>query len=259
MSDSPRNREGGGFEQFPFIIGWELTLSCTLSCAHCGSSAGEARSRELTLQESFDISDQFPDLMVQEVNFTGGEPLLNEHWAEIAGHLRRLGIAVKLVTNGVALSRNVVGRMSDLELAGIGISVDGLAKTHDHLRGRKGLFEHILAMIRMIKGIDLPLTIITTVNAINVVELPILLDILVSEGIRYWQVQPLFPQGRGRDDGGLKLSAKEFLWLGEFFSQWKSIAHDRGLEIMPSDSFGYYTERDKREPAWGKWDRAIGS
>ena len=64
--------ESMGFESFPYVIGWELTLACNLRCRHCASSAGSPRGQELTLEESLAICDQFPALLVNEVIFTGG-------------------------------------------------------------------------------------------------------------------------------------------------------------------------------------------
>ena len=86
-----------GFEGFPFIVGWELTLACNLHCRHCGSSASQPRAGELTSEEALAICDQFPELIVQEVNFTGGEPLLRPDWYRIAAYLGELGIITKML------------------------------------------------------------------------------------------------------------------------------------------------------------------
>jgi MoaA/NifB/PqqE/SkfB family radical SAM enzyme len=80
------------FEGFPFIVGWELTLACNLRCEHCGSSAGLPRRDELTLAEALTICEQLPDLLVCEVDFTGGEPLVRPDWWKIAQKLYELKI-----------------------------------------------------------------------------------------------------------------------------------------------------------------------
>ena len=41
---------------------WELTLRCNLHCMHCGSVAGRARRRELTLEECFRVADDLVGL-----------------------------------------------------------------------------------------------------------------------------------------------------------------------------------------------------
>ena len=91
-------------EAFPLVVGWELTLTCNLRCLHCGSSAGLPRENELTTEEALSICDQFPDLLVQEVDFTGGEPLLRSDWKEIANRLIDQGINVSILTHGLDLT-----------------------------------------------------------------------------------------------------------------------------------------------------------
>ena len=238
------------FECFPLIVGWELTLRCNLRCAHCGSSAGYSRLQELTLREAENICDQFPDLLVQEVTFTGGEPLLSAYWYELANRIHKLDIDVKILSNGIALSRDIVSQMQDVGLRGIGISLDGLAATHDRLRGKDGLFNCLLEKMDMIQAVGLPLTVITTVHAQNIQELPQILEILASKGIQFWQIQPIFHLGRAADNERLQLSNSQFLELGDFVSQWSNHALAKGLKILPSDSYGYFTFRDTREPAW---------
>lgn len=99
------------FEGFPFVVGWELTLACNLACRHCGSSAGVRRSSELTLEEALGLASQFQDLLVQEVHFTGGEPLLFAGWQSLARLLVRAGITVRMVTNGLLLTGDVAAQL----------------------------------------------------------------------------------------------------------------------------------------------------
>lgn len=239
-----------GFEGFPFIIGWELTLACNLRCRHCGTSAGQSRARELSLEESLAICDQFPDLLVQEVNFTGGEPLLRPGWDKIVAHLRKLGIMSKILTNGATLEPDTVAQLKELGISGVGISLDGLEATHDHIRGCHGLFRRIQNSIDLILNADLFLTIITTVNALNLGELPLLFELLRSKGIKRWQIQPIFPLGRAHQATELRLEDQVYMELGNFVKQFGPQAEKSGLEIRPGDSFGYFTEADKREPPW---------
>ncbi|MDW7727939.1 MAG: radical SAM protein [Candidatus Methanoperedens sp.] len=238
------------FEGFPFIIGWELTLVCNLRCRHCGSSAGMPRVRELTLEESLAICDQFPALLVQEVNFTGGEPLLRPDWQKICSHLGELGISTKILTNGLTLGSDTVAAMKDLGIAGVGISLDGLESTHDHIRGHVGLFRCALAGIKRVQNADIPITVITTVNALNLTELPSMFTLLRSMGINRWQIQPISPQGRAHKYAELHLTEEAYMQLGTFVKQWEPLAEEIGLKIRPSDNFGYFTEMDTREPPW---------
>jgi radical SAM protein with 4Fe4S-binding SPASM domain len=239
------------FDGLPLVIAWELTLACNLRCRHCGSSAVDLpRVHELTLAESLNICDQFPDLLVQEVDFTGGEPLLREDWAKIAAHLDKLGIRTQILTNCLALNQDKVTQIRDAGITAVGVSLDGLEPTHDYIRVRKGLFRHALAMIDCVQRAGLPVTVITTANALNLPELPSLLEVLRSAGVKRWQIQPVFPLGRVSETRELQLTDQTYLQLGAFAQHWVPLAKQAGLEIELADSFGYFTELDPRDLPW---------
>lgn len=230
------------FEGFPLIIGWELTLACNLRCRHCASCAGVPRPAELTLDECLAICDQFPALLVQEVDFTGGEPLLNPNWPRIAGRLRDLGIPARMVTNGVNLTHGTIALMKDSGLAGVGVSLDGLEQTHDYVRCLPGMFERVVEGLGRLVTADLQPTVITAVNALSLPELPRIHELLRSIGVRAWQLQPIFPSGRSLDASDLHLTPGQYMELGRFVAEWGPRSVGCRPEIRPADSCGYFTE-----------------
>jgi radical SAM protein with 4Fe4S-binding SPASM domain len=239
-----------GFEGFPLIVGWELTLACNLRCRHCGSSAALPRRDELSLEECLTICDQLPALLVQEVDFTGGEPLLRPGWSRIATHLGELGIRTKLLTNGLTLGTDTIAQLKDAGIAGLGVSIDGLEATHDYVRDRAGLFQQAVAGMEQARKAGLPVSVITTVNALNIDELPALFALLRCVGVEAWQVQPIFPLGRGQAASELRLTEQAYMQLGAFVKEWSPSSAETGTELMPGDSFGYFTDVDTREPPW---------
>jgi radical SAM protein with 4Fe4S-binding SPASM domain len=242
--------DGPPFEGFPFIVGWELTLACNLLCRHCGSSAGSPRANELSTGEALRICDQLPDLLVQEVNFTGGEPLLRPDWSKLAGRLRAKGIEVKVLTNGLAVDTTVASQLLDTGVSGVGVSLDGLEPTHDRIRSRNGSHRSAIAAIEMLQTADLPVTVITTVNGVNILELPQLLTLLSKVGVTRWQIQPIFPLGRSRETAELALTEDAYLELGRFAADARGRTGRTGVEVLPGDSFGYFSSLDDRVPPW---------
>jgi radical SAM protein with 4Fe4S-binding SPASM domain len=239
-----------GFEGFPFIIGWELTLTCNLRCRHCGSTAGSPREHELSTEEALSLCDQFPELLVQEVNFTGGEPLLRSDWMQIASRLADHEIKTKIITNGLSLTPEAIRRMADAGIAGVGVSLDGLERVHDHIRGYAGLFQNVLSGLESLMEAGIPATVITTANGLNIGELPEIMSLLKRIGVGQWQIQPIFPTGRSKGATELRLTEQQYLDLGLFYQRYESEMRQNGLEILPGDSFGYFTELDNREPPW---------
>jgi radical SAM protein with 4Fe4S-binding SPASM domain len=239
-----------GFEGFPFIVGWELTLACNLRCRHCGSSAGPPRAKELTLAESLAICDQFPALAVQEVDFTGGEPLLNPHWAEIAEHLAELGIRTKVLTNGVALAPQTVERIKEAGIRAVGVSIDGLERTHDYIRGRPGMFRRSVDAVTRLANAGLSVTVITMANALNLKELPSLLALWREVGVRYWQIQPIAALGRSQAAAELQLSDEAYVELGRFVLEHRTKPETTRPTMIPADCLGYFSDIDVGDAAW---------
>ena len=238
------------FDGFPLIMGWEFTLACNLRCEHCGSSAGIPRHNELNTEEALNICDQFPDLLVQEVDFTGGEPLLRDDLPIIAERLQHHGIRTQVLSNGLILDDEMVNKLKRSHVSGVGISLDGPEQLHDCIRSRPGVFQAVVSGIKALKKAEIPVVVITTVNGLNIYELPNLMNILLSLGVKTWQVQPIFTFGRVKESPRLKLTVDEYLKLGEFVKIFSPNAREFGLNIMAADSFGYFTDLDERSPKW---------
>ncbi len=238
------------FESFPFVIGWELTLACNLRCRHCASSAGGPRQQELTLAESLAICDQFPPLFVEEVIFTGGEPLLNPHWAAIASRLRGLNIKTGMVTNGLCITDQTVGSMKECGLTAAGVSLDGDASVHDRIRGLPGAFDRAVAGIERLVAGGIDVTLITSVTGINADRLEEIYRVVSSLGAWKWQLQPLFALGRGSAADELRLTDEQFLGLGRFIADICPRAAENGLQVVPADSCGYCSPFDLPDFTW---------
>lgn len=236
------------FEGFPLNIGWELTLACNLRCSHCASSAGLPRPSELTTKEALKICDQFPNLLVQEVDFTGGEPLLRADWADIALYLRDLGISTTILTNGLVIRPDIISQIKDAGISKVGMSLDGLEQTHDRIRGRRGSFEHVIRCIKMVMEAKLPFIVITTVNALNIHELPAILRLLQSLGVRCWRLQPVIPTGRVKNSRELGTDAQWITELVRFIRYWKPRAKKNGTRIICGDGLEFIDENVIKKP-----------
>ena len=232
-----------GFDGLPLVLAWELTLACNLRCKHCGSAAGFPRRNELNLAEALALCDQLPALLVQEVDFTGGEPLVRPDWPLIASRLVNLGIRTQIITNALALTHDVIAQVRDAGIVSMGFSLDGLEATHDSIRGCAGLFRKVLTGITQAQEAGLRVAVLTTVNRRNLVELPAMLTVLRGIGVNHWQLQPIFPLGRARGCVELELTAEEYIQLGAFLRTWAPVADRAGFRIDLADSLGYGTHR----------------
>jgi radical SAM protein with 4Fe4S-binding SPASM domain len=238
------------FDGFPFVLGWEVTLACNLRCRHCASRAGDPRPQELSLTEALAIADQLPALLVQEVVFTGGEPLLSPVWEPLARRLRKHKISVGMVTNAAALNQANVARLKKAGISGLAVSLDGLQETHDGIRGIPGFFFHVQEGIRRVLDAGFQVTVITTVSARSIGELPEMLLLLRQLGVKRWQLQPIFAFGRTSDNRDLQLTARDYLRLGQFVREMRPTAEREGIRLFAADGVGYFSEFDSDHPRW---------
>ena len=153
-----------------------------------------------------------------------------------------------MVSNGVLLEDNI-SKLVESQIATVGISLDGMEKTHDFIRERPGLFRSITRGVDKALKAGIPVAAITAVNNLNITELPELHVFLKNIGIQHWQVQPIFSRGRAADFD-LNLSESTFLQLGKFIHQNRQLSENTEISMMPADGVGYYTELDTREKNW---------
>ena len=82
----------------------ELTERCNFNCIHCyiNKPSGDQaiKAREMSTWRIKAILDEVAELGAIGVRFTGGEPLLREDFDELYLYARRLGLKVRLFTNG---------------------------------------------------------------------------------------------------------------------------------------------------------------
>ncbi|MDR1049725.1 MAG: radical SAM protein [Deltaproteobacteria bacterium] len=166
------------------VVVWNMTRACNLACAHCYASAtpGPAPD-ELTLPEAVGLVESLTDHGVPVILFSGGEPLMHPHLAELAALAVKRGARAVLSTNGLLLDRRMADKLKDIGLSYVGISLDGLGPAHDAMRGRRGAFRGALEAIRTAGAAGLKVGLRLTLTRGNQNDLDALFDLMEAEGI----------------------------------------------------------------------------
>ena len=237
------------FESFPYTLGWEITLECNLQCKHCGSSAGFQRKSELSTEECLTLCDQFPAMLVQEVDFTGGEPLIRKDLAKIISYLKNINITSGIVTNGILLTYEKLTELKEAGLSHIAISIDGLKETHDLIRQEGVFFKAVSGIKRCIEE-KMPITVITTVNDKNITQLPDLFKLFNELGVKRWRPQPTIPLGRVIKYDYINLNEHSFLKLITFMREYGKHATNNEMDLLRADGTGYFFENDEYRAPW---------
>jgi radical SAM protein with 4Fe4S-binding SPASM domain len=225
----------------PSIAVWEITLRCDLGCKHCGSRAGRARNDELTTAEALDLVHQLADFGLKEVTLIGGEFYLRDDWDLIAGEVHRCGMMCSIVTGARQMNDDRVRRAVAAGVGKISLSIDGLERTHDAIRGSTGSWKAAVSAARKISAAGIDLSVNTQMNRLSMPELPGVADLLLEVGARSWMVSLTAAMGRAADRPSLMLQPYHLLYL---FPLLASIKRDKldpnGIGFFPGNNVGYF-------------------
>jgi len=190
-------RYGGEKHKRPVVV-WNMTRRCNLNCIHCYSSSQNIRySNELTTDEGKKLISDLASFGSPVLLFSGGEPMIREDLPELAEFAVDQGMRVVLSTNGTLLTRELASTFKKIGVAYVGVSVDGMEKTHDSFRGVKGAFDMTLRGIRICRDKGIKVGMRVTMNRKNVADIPALFELIEKEKIPRACFYHLVYSGRG--------------------------------------------------------------
>jgi radical SAM protein with 4Fe4S-binding SPASM domain len=225
----------------PSIAVWEITLRCDLGCRHCGSRAGRARDKELSTTEALDLVNQLADFGLKEITLIGGEFYLREDWDSIAAEVTRRGMLCSIVSGARQMTDDRIRRAVTAGVGKISLSIDGMQRTHDAIRGSAGSWQAAVSAARRISASGIDLSVNTQMNRLTMPELPAVADLLVSIGARSWMVILTAAMGRAADRPSLLLQPYHLLYLFPLLAAIKRERLDpHGIAFFPGNNVGYY-------------------
>jgi radical SAM protein with 4Fe4S-binding SPASM domain len=251
----------------PSIAVWEITLRCDLGCRHCGSRAGRARRDELATEQALDLVHQLADFGLKEVTLIGGEFYLREDWDLIAAEIDRCGMLCSIVSGARQMTDERIARAVAAGVGKISLSIDGLERTHDAIRGSVGSWRAAVAAARKISASGIDLSVNTQMNRLTMPELPAVADLLTDIGARSWMVILTAAMGRAADRAQLLLEPYHLLYLFPLLAAIKRDKLDpNGIAFFPGNNVGYFgplaeTLRygAERGHAWGGCGAGVSS
>jgi radical SAM protein with 4Fe4S-binding SPASM domain len=204
---------------------------------HCGSVAGPARQKELTLDESYRIADEIIELGCKELTFIGGEIFLYPGWEKIASYLSQHKIAVNIMSNGFRIGEKEIDQIKFAHLSNVGISLDGTEETHNRIRGNKHSFSQIQKAFNLLNQAKIPIGVVTSIMTINYPALEAVYQILIENNVNLWQIQLVNPMGNMAGKKDLILNRKHIPHLINFVREKNK---EKNMLIVAADNVGYY-------------------
>jgi len=183
----------------PLQVDLNLTNRCNLNCSYCYASANERIkiNEELKTEELFNLLEEFSEIGILKVLFSGGEPLLRKDIEEIILLSRNFPFAIILTTNGTLISEEIAKVIKKAKISLVNVSLEGLrAEIHNKIRG-KNSFNKVLKGIEILRKEDIPFSIGTTLNSLNLNYILEMIDFASKLRAKLFAIQTICPAGRG--------------------------------------------------------------
>lgn len=228
----------------PVVI-WNLIRQCNLACKHCyTNSADKVYEGELSTGEVFSVMEDLKRFRVPVLILSGGEPLMRPDIFDIAKRSKDMGFYTGLSTNGTRITQENIERIVDMGFDYVGVSLDGIGKTHDLFRRKDGAFDEAMTGIKLCKEKGLKVGLRFTLTQDNHHSLKDVVGLLEEYDLDKFYMSHLNYSGRGKinqkDDAYFEVTRQAMDFL--FEEAWKSITQGTHREFVTgnNDADGVY-------------------
>lgn len=197
----------------PDTVFFEITRACNLTCAQCLNNSGKRLTDELSNPQRRSIIEDLCESGVQEIRFTGGEPLIVPAVLQYISNTHSSGLRASIGTNGTIVTLDLAERLASAGLNSAIVSIDGMEMQHDLIRGR-GSFQKTIAGIQALVEAGISVRINTVAMKRNLHEIPLVVQYFFEQGIPI-MIRRLIPSGRAAQIRGEMLTIADYDTLRE--------------------------------------------
>jgi len=195
-----------------------ITNRCNLRCKQCDVPFLAGRTKELSTEQWKHILARLNEWLGTAVlRWSGGEPFLRSDMLELIKYSSNLGMLNSVITNGQLIDKELAEQIVDAETFNVSLSIDGMQKGHDFVRG-DGTFEKVADAARFLKHVrrekksDMRIIVKTTIMETNLDELPELVEWVRRHGLNGISISPLM-ENLATDSPDAKWFEKSPLWV----------------------------------------------
>lgn len=201
-----------------FYIQWHITAKCDQNCLHCYVSDPATYKNELKngldyksclliLDDLYEFIVKYLNLKL-EISFSGGDPLLSPYFFKLLKKTKELGIKVTILGNSHHLTSEIAEKLRSLGVKEYQLSLDGMEKIHDYIRGA-GSFVNTINGIEILKKAGIFTKIMFTISKKNMVDLINVAKLCSAKGVDLFAFDSVVPIGNTKTSGLQILSDQE--------------------------------------------------
>jgi radical SAM protein with 4Fe4S-binding SPASM domain len=207
----------------PLSAQFELTFRCNHLCTFCYNSP--TGQKELTTPQVFEALRKIADFGVLYMTLTGGEALCHRDFFKIAGEVRRLGMALRIYTNGYLLADPaMLAKVRELKPMEVEVSIHGARpETHEALTRIKGSFAKTVKALENLVEAGIKINLKCPITKLNQDELFEIRDIGDRLGVFVTFDAVITPKDDGNLDPLALRPSAEF--LEKYWGEWYMELH----------------------------------
>lgn len=124
----------------------DITTTCNLRCKHCRV---EETTYTMNLDEIEIICKKLSEYKTKMLFVSGGEPLIRKDIVEVVRIIKRYIPLITINTNATLLTEHLLEKLIDAGVNYIQVSLDGLEKSHNKIRG-EGTFQKTFSNLKLL-------------------------------------------------------------------------------------------------------------
>lgn len=236
-----------GILSSPVRVHFCYTYDCNLNCKHCFTKLQNKGEAELSFNEKIEMLDQMRLLGISEILVGGGEPFMKGDLLEFISECNKRNINIKIFSNGLLLTDEIIQELSLKNLKYLSISVDGgNVEDYKNVRKSERLFEIVQNIKKIKKTCNFDVAMSVTVNNNNKNNIEGLLSIARESGVDRIKIRPTKPSGNVLINPEIYMKAEEYLiFLREIVSLWcTNYKNDFKVDISWGDTRIEYDETE---------------
>ena len=183
------SRKLRGEPRYPLVLMLEPLFQCNLACAGCG----KIDYPKEVLQQRMSVADALgavDECGAPIVSIAGGEPLIHRELPQIVAGIVARRKFVYLCTNAILLTRHIDEYRPSPYLT-LSLHLDGNRERHDESVCQEGVFDKVIAAIRLARGKGFRVTVNCTLfNGADPDEVAEFFDTAMQQGIEGITVSP---------------------------------------------------------------------
>lgn len=178
----------------------EVTQKCPLNCIHCSSEANISKDRQLSESTVIKLLNEAKELGVEDIVFSGGEPLVWKPLCKCLKHAISLGFCTSVYTtcNGFSDEDSLLQEFIDTGVKNVVVSLFGAnQKEHEKITRYNASFDKTIYGIKQLSAAGVNVNIHFVAMKPNWRQLAGTVSLIQSLAVKKISILRFVPHGRG--------------------------------------------------------------